>query len=69
MLVDRVVSLGSLAEQYFSTKDEASIDEFLKQCDVLVASLPETPKTRFILNAKKLGKTHPFIPPIICFEI
>lgn len=46
--------LGSLPEKYFSTKDPKSLEAFLKECDVLVASLPDIPQTRYMLDAEKL---------------
>lgn len=50
---------GSLPESYYSTKDEKSFEDFLKQSDVLVASLPNTKNTAYLLDAKKLGKLSP----------
>jgi lactate dehydrogenase-like 2-hydroxyacid dehydrogenase len=47
---------GSIPENYYSTKDDASFEEFLKQSDVLVASLPNTKNTAYLLDAKKLGE-------------
>nr|GFD25979.1 D-isomer specific 2-hydroxyacid dehydrogenase [Tanacetum cinerariifolium] len=44
-----------LPEKYFSTKDAKSLEAFLQECDVLVASLPDTAQTRYMLDAKKLG--------------
>ncbi|KAL7420829.1 hypothetical protein Q5752_004782 [Cryptotrichosporon argae] len=46
---------GSIPDAYYSTKDEASFSDFLKQCDVLVASLPSTPATRFLLTKERLA--------------
>lgn len=50
---------GSLPESYYSTKDEKSFEDFLKQSDVLIASLPNTKNTAYLLDAKKLGKLSP----------
>lgn len=49
---------GAIPEQYYSTKDESSFTEFLKQTDVLVASLPNTANTAYLLNAEKLGTSN-----------
>lgn len=46
---------GSIPEAFYSTKDPKSVKEFLNQCDVLVASLPNTPATQYFLNKEKLG--------------
>jgi phosphoglycerate dehydrogenase-like enzyme len=48
---------GSLPESYHSTKDEKSFEDFLKQSDVLVASLPNTKNTAYLLDASKLGES------------
>ncbi|OXH55029.1 oxidoreductase [Cryptococcus neoformans] len=45
---------GSIPEAFYSTKDPKSVKEFLNQCDVLVASLPNTPATQHFLNKEKL---------------
>lgn len=47
--------IGSIPEAFYSTKDPKSVKEFLNQCDVLVASLPNTPATQHFLNKEKLG--------------
>lgn len=47
--------LGSIPEAFYSTKNPKSVKEFLNQCDVLVASLPNTPDTQHFLNKEKLG--------------
>lgn len=46
---------GSIPEAFYSTKDPKSVKEFLNQCDVLVANLPNTPDTQHFLNKEKLG--------------
>lgn len=46
---------GALPDKYFSTKSADSLDAFLKECDVIVCTMPSTPQTRGMLNAKKLG--------------
>lgn len=43
-----------LPEQMYSSTDESSLACFLSRCDILVSSLPSTPKTRFLLNQKRL---------------
>ncbi|RSH95763.1 hypothetical protein EHS25_000855 [Saitozyma podzolica] len=45
---------GVLPSAYYSTNDQASFKEFLTRCDVLIASLPSTPKTRYLLTADHL---------------
>lgn len=58
-----VLISGSIPEEFFSTKDPKSLDAFLKQTDVLVCSLPGTPRTQYLLDAQKLGKSFgTFIP-------
>jgi hypothetical protein len=47
---------GVLPSAYYSTNDQASFKEFLTRCDVLIASLPSTPKTRYLLTADHLSK-------------
>lgn len=47
---------GKIPEKYYSTEDESQVKDFLKQCDVLVASLPNTPKTRGFLTKERLGE-------------
>ncbi|WWC73832.1 uncharacterized protein I206_107804 [Kwoniella pini CBS 10737] len=46
---------GSIPEEYFSTKDPKSVEAFLKQSDVLICSLPNTPATKYFLNKEKLA--------------
>lgn len=46
-----------MPEKFYSTKDDASFNEFLKQSDVLVASLPNTKNTAYLLDAEKLGQS------------
>ncbi|OXG23650.1 oxidoreductase [Cryptococcus neoformans Ze90-1] len=41
---------GSIPSQYYSTTDPESFKEFLSHCDVLVASLPSTPQTTYMLT-------------------
>ncbi|WVW87071.1 hypothetical protein I302_109128 [Kwoniella bestiolae CBS 10118] len=45
---------GSIPEEYYSTKDPKSVEAFLKQSDVLICSLPNTPATHYFLNKEKL---------------
>ncbi|KAK6909226.1 oxidoreductase [Kwoniella mangroviensis CBS 10435] len=45
---------GSIPEQFYSTNDELSFQEFLGRCDILVASLPSTPQTTNMLKQKHL---------------
>lgn len=47
---------GTIPEQYYATGDAAAVREFLGRCDVLVASLPNTPKTRGFLTRERLGE-------------
>lgn len=46
---------GSLPSSFYSTRDPTSLDAFLSECDLLVASLPGTQGTRYLLDAAKLG--------------
>jgi len=46
---------GTLPSKYYSTSDAASMKDFLSQCDVLVSSLPFTPKTKHFLNSEMLS--------------
>ncbi|TYJ53661.1 hypothetical protein B9479_005687 [Cryptococcus floricola] len=48
---------GSIPETYYSTKDRASFEAFLKRCDVLVSSLPNTSATQYLIGPKELGKS------------
>ncbi|WVR07904.1 hypothetical protein IAU60_004947 [Kwoniella sp. DSM 27419] len=50
---------GSIPEQYYSSKDSASLEAFLKRSDVLVCSLPSTPQTKYLLNKDKLAMLPP----------
>ncbi|KAI9638424.1 D-isomer specific 2-hydroxyacid dehydrogenase [Dioszegia hungarica] len=43
---------GSIPSAYYSTSDEKSFDEFLSKTDILVASLPSTPQTQYLLKSK-----------------
>ncbi|WWC66023.1 uncharacterized protein I303_108645 [Kwoniella dejecticola CBS 10117] len=45
---------GSIPERYYSTKDPKAVEDFLKQSDVLICSLPNTPATKYFLNKEKL---------------
>ncbi|PWN91045.1 hypothetical protein FA10DRAFT_267458 [Acaromyces ingoldii] len=46
---------ATLPEDMYSTSDEASLAAFLARCDVLVSSLPSTPKTRNLLTRQRLA--------------
>ncbi|WVQ85763.1 hypothetical protein IAT38_007930 [Cryptococcus sp. DSM 104549] len=48
---------GSIPEQYYSSTDPKSFAEFLARCDVLVASLPSTPQTTYMLTEKHLRES------------
>lgn len=41
---------GSIPSAYYSTSDEESFKTFLSKSDILIASLPSTPQTRYMLN-------------------
>ncbi|ORY27887.1 D-isomer specific 2-hydroxyacid dehydrogenase [Naematelia encephala] len=43
---------GSLPSEFYSTTDPKSFEAFLSRCDVLVASLPSTPATKYMLTPK-----------------
>lgn len=47
---------GSIPDQFYSTRDPASLEAFIRECDVLVASLPGTRQTAGLLDAEKLGE-------------
>jgi hypothetical protein len=49
--------IGSLPSAYYSTNDPASFKQFLSRCDVLIASLPSTPKTQYLLTADHLSES------------
>jgi hypothetical protein len=46
---------ASIPDAIYSTSDEASFNEFLSKSNILVASLPSTAGTRWLLDAEKLG--------------
>ncbi|WVR07875.1 hypothetical protein IAU60_004918 [Kwoniella sp. DSM 27419] len=46
---------GSIPDEYFATSDPESFAKFLSQCDVLVASLPSTPQTTYMVTEKHLN--------------
>ncbi|WVW79624.1 hypothetical protein I302_101593 [Kwoniella bestiolae CBS 10118] len=46
---------GSIPSRYYSTKNSKSLEEFLKQSDVLVCSLPRTDATAYFLDSQKLS--------------
>lgn len=48
-------SLGVLPEAYYSTNDAQSFNTFLSRCDILVASLPSTPQTQWMLKREHFG--------------
>ncbi|RSH78541.1 uncharacterized protein EHS24_002267 [Apiotrichum porosum] len=50
---------GSIPEKFFSTKDPASFEAFLRETDVLVSSLPSTQYTKWMLDAEKLALLKP----------
>ncbi|ORY21380.1 D-isomer specific 2-hydroxyacid dehydrogenase [Naematelia encephala] len=41
---------GSIPSAYYSTNDKASFKEFLSKSDILIASLPSTPQTQWLLK-------------------
>ncbi|WVQ72853.1 hypothetical protein IAR50_002414 [Cryptococcus sp. DSM 104548] len=45
---------GSIPEAYYSTKDRSSFEAFLRRCDVLVSSLPNTSATQYLIGTKEL---------------
>jgi phosphoglycerate dehydrogenase-like enzyme len=47
---------GSIPKAFYSTADEASFGEFLSQSQILVASLPSTPATKWLLTKEHLAK-------------
>jgi phosphoglycerate dehydrogenase-like enzyme len=53
---------GSIPTAYYSTSDIKSFNEFLSKTDILVASLPSTPQTHYLLKAEHFS-TYPCNPP------
>ena len=51
-------SSGSLPSEYYSTTDPASFDKFLSRCDMLIASLPSTPATKYMITKEHFGEWH-----------
>lgn len=47
---------ASIPSEFYSTRDPASLEAFIRESDVLVASLPGTRETEGLLDAEKLGK-------------
>lgn len=47
---------GSIPDRFYSVKDPKAFEEFLRETDVLVCSLPGTPQTQYLLDAAKLGE-------------
>ncbi|BEJ10965.1 hypothetical protein CspHIS471_0103870 [Cutaneotrichosporon sp. HIS471] len=45
---------SSIPEEMYKTSDPASLDAFLRQCDVLITCVPSTPQTRWLLNRDRL---------------
>ncbi|KAK8853499.1 hypothetical protein IAR55_004206 [Kwoniella newhampshirensis] len=45
---------GSIPERYYSTSDPSSFNEFLLKCDIVVASLPSTPQTTYMVTEDHL---------------
>ncbi|KAK4689301.1 hypothetical protein P7C73_g799, partial [Tremellales sp. Uapishka_1] len=50
---------GSIPSKYYSTNDTDSFTEFLSRCDILIASLPSTPQTTYMLTAEHLSRSPP----------
>jgi hypothetical protein len=46
---------AKIPEEMYSTRDPQSLEKFIKQCDVLIASLPGTKNTAGLIDAEKLG--------------
>lgn len=49
-----LVHIGSIPDEYFSSKDDVAFDAFLRQTDVLIVSIPLTPSTKHIINSQRL---------------
>jgi lactate dehydrogenase-like 2-hydroxyacid dehydrogenase len=47
---------GSLPSAYYSTNNTRAFKEFLSRSDILIASLPSTPKTRCLLGIEHLSQ-------------
>ncbi|KAK4690056.1 hypothetical protein P7C73_g53, partial [Tremellales sp. Uapishka_1] len=54
-----VLITAKLPEKMYSASDPASLKAFLSECDVLVACLPSTRHTRYLLDAEKLSWMKP----------
>jgi hypothetical protein len=54
-LYSELISPGVLPEAYYSTNDAKSFNTFLSRCDILVASLPSTPQTQWMLKREHFG--------------
>lgn len=48
---------GSIPSAYYSSTDPASFKEFLGKCDILIASLPSTAATKYMLTLDHLSTT------------
>ncbi|WRT64449.1 uncharacterized protein IL334_001381 [Kwoniella shivajii] len=46
---------GSLPSRYYATSDQESVEQFLKQSDILISSLPNTKATANFLDSRKLS--------------
>ncbi len=51
-----VVEIGSIPSAYYATTDDESFKKFISRCDILVASLPSTQATHFLLKAEHFSK-------------
>ncbi|RSH87377.1 hypothetical protein EHS25_003286 [Saitozyma podzolica] len=47
---------GSIPSEMYSTSDESSFNEFLSRSEILVASLPSTPKTEWLMTKERLAR-------------
>ncbi|ORY21036.1 D-isomer specific 2-hydroxyacid dehydrogenase [Naematelia encephala] len=47
---------GSIPSEMYSTSDESSFNEFLSRSEILVASLPSTPNTEWLLTKERLAR-------------
>lgn len=47
---------GTIPEQYYSTSDPESFKEFLNRSEILIASLPSTPQTHYMLTREHFAQ-------------
>ena len=48
---------ASIPSEMYSTSEDSSFNEFLTRSEILVASLPSTPKTAWLMTKERLGQS------------